>query len=575
MAMKLTREEYANIYGPTIGDKIHLADTGLILEIENDFCAPHYGDETVSGGGKPVRDGMSQAAGLTNEGDGVLDVCITNAIILDPIVGVVKGDIGIKNGNIVGIGRSGNPDTMDITPNLIVGAGTEVVSLEGQIVTAGGIDVHIHFESPDQCWEGMSNGITTMLGGGTGTKTLSIETPGPWHLQQMIEAHEEIPVNVGFLGRGNSSLPEAIREQALNGAIGMKIHEDYGATAEVIRCCLDVADEFDFQVQIHSDTLNEGGFVEDTIAAIGGRTMHAYHTEGAGGGHAPDVIKVCGEPNILTSSTNPTNPYTINTVAEHLDMIMAAHSLNPRIPEDVAFADSRIRGETIAAEDILHDLGAVSMMGSDSQGMGRIGESVLRAWQTAAKMKMQRGPLNEEDAKNGNDNQRILRYLAKYTINPAITFGISEYIGSIEAGKLADLVVWDAAFFGAKPAMIFKGGAINYIPGGDVNASIEWAQPMLYRRMYSSMGNNIQRNNKIFVTKAAIENGLGDKVPNSREKLAPISGTRTLGKKDMVRNNFCPEIKVDPETYKVFVNGEHITCEPLDVLPLAQKYFFR
>ncbi len=574
MAMKLTRNEYANIYGPTVGDKIHLADTGLLLEIEKDYCEAHYGDETVSGGGKPVRDGMAQVAGLTNEGDGVLDVCITNAVIIDPVIGVVKGDIGIKEGKIVGIGRSGNPDTMDITPGLIVGAGTEVVSLEGQIVSAGGIDVHIHFESPDQVWEALGNGVTTMLGGGTGTKTLSIETPGPWHLHQMIEAHEDIPINVGFLGRGNSSLPETIREQALNGAIGMKIHEDYAATAEVIRCCLDVADEFDFQVQIHSDTLNEGGFVEDTIKAIGGRTMHAYHTEGAGGGHAPDVIKVCGEPNILTSSTNPTNPFTINTVAEHLDMIMAAHSLNPKIPEDVAFADSRIREETIAAEDILHDLGAISMMGSDSQGMGRVGETVVRAWQVASKMKMQRGPIKEDEG-SGNDNQRILRYLAKYTINPAITFGISDYIGSIEPGKIADLVVWDAAFFGAKPAMVFKSGAINYLPGGDLNASIEWAQPMLYRRMYATYGRNVNTLNKVFVTKAAIENGLGDKVPYSKEKLLPISNTRSLGKKDMIRNNFCPEIKVDPETYKVFVDGEHITCDPVDYVPLGQKYYFR
>lgn len=572
MSFNMTRQEYADIFGPTEGDRIHLADTDLIIEIEKDLIKDNYGDETISGGGKSMRDGMGQIAGMTSE-EGVLDVAITNGIIIDPILGIIKGDIGIKDGKIVGIGKSGNPDTMDITEGLIIGASTEVVSVEGNIVTAGGLDIHIHFESPDQAWEALANGITTMIGGGAGSKTLVIETPGPWHLQQMIEAHEEIPVNAGFLGRGNSSLPATIREQALNAAIGMKIHEDYGATPEVIRNCLDVADEYDFQVQLHSDTLNEGGFVETTIAAIGGRTLHAYHTEGAGGGHAPDIMKVVGEENIIPSSTNPTNPYTINTVAEHLQMIMAAHNLNPRVPEDVAFADSRIRGETIAAEDILHDMGAISIISSDSQGMGRVGESILRAWQLASKMKLQRGPLPED--REGNDNERVLRYIAKYTINSAITMGISEYVGSIEEGKLGDIVVWDPKYFGAKARMVFKSGALVYSHTGDVNASIEWSQPIIYRKQFAAMGNNCNRYNKIFVTRAAIDNGLGDRVPNSKEKLAPIKNTRNISKKDMVRNNYCPNIEIDPETYKVFVDGEVITCEPAKTLPMTQKYFFR
>ncbi|MEG0157621.1 MAG: urease subunit alpha, partial [Anaerovoracaceae bacterium] len=393
--------------------------------------------------------------------------------------GIIKGDIGIKEGKIVGVGKAGNPDTMEITPGLIVGAATEVVSAEGLLITPGGIDVHVHFESPGQAWEALSNGITTMLGGGSGAKTTSVETPGPFHLHHMIEAHEELPVNAGFLGRGNSSLPEAIVEQALNGAIGMKIHEDFGATPEVIRCCLKVADEMDFQVQIHTDTLNEGGFVETTMDAFEGRTIHTYHSEGAGGGHAPDIMKVVGEQNVIPSSTNCTNPYTVNTIAEHLDMIMAVHHLNPKVPEDVAFADSRVRNETIAAEDVLHDMGAISIHGSDSQGMGRVGETVLRTWQLAAKMKQQRGPLPEETG--DNDNERILRYIAKYTINAAKVFGIDEYVGSLEPGKLADFCVWDPAFFGAKPWLVFKGGAVAYSASGDVNAAIEVAQPMLYR----------------------------------------------------------------------------------------------
>jgi urease subunit alpha len=573
MAIKLSRAEYGDIFGPTEGDKLHLADTDLIIEIEHDYNKGQYGEEALSGGGKTVRDGMAQMPGVTSAG-GALDIAFTNVIVMDPVLGIVKGDIGVRDGKIVGIGKAGNPDIMDITPGLIIGAGTEVVSLEGgMIATAGGIDVHVHFESPDQAWEALSNGITTMLGGGTGSKTLGIECPGAWHLHSMIEAHEQIPVNAGFLGRGNSSLPEVIREQALNGAIGMKIHEDYGATPQVIRTCLDVADEFDFQVQIHADTLNECGFVETTIAAIDGRTMHAYHTEGAGGGHAPDIMRVCGEPNILPSSTNPTNPFTINTIAEHLDMIMAAHHLNPKLPEDVAFADSRIRGETIAAEDILHDMGAISMLSSDSQGMGRVGESVLRTWQLASKMKQQRGPLPED--RQGNDNERVLRYLAKYTINPAITFGIKDYVGSLEPGKMADIVIWDPKFFGAKPAMVYKSGAIVYSPTGDVNASIEWSQPMIYRRQYATYGNNVNRYCKIFVTQAAIDSGLGEKLPYSAQKLVPVHGTRNLRKSDMVRNNYCPNIAIDPETYKVLIDGVHISCEPLAEVPLGQRYFFR
>jgi len=572
MSMELSRQEYCDLCGPTTGDKVHLADTDLIIEIGFDHAAATYGDETISGGGKSFRDGMAQMAGKPSS-EGVLDACITNVIIIDPMLGIVKGDIGIKDGIIVGVGKSGNPDTMDITPGLIVGAGTEVISAEGLIATPGGIDGHIHFESPDQVWEALGNGVTTMIGGGTGSKTLVIETPSPFYLHGMIEAHESLPVNAGFLGRGNSSLPETMREQAINGIIGMKIHEDYGATPEAIRCCLDVADEFDFQVQIHTDTLNEHGFVEDTLEAIGGRTIHAYHTEGAGGGHAPDIMQICGETNVLTSSTNPTNPYTVNTVAEHLDMIMAAHALNPKVPEDVAFADSRIRGETIAAEDILHDMGAISMMGSDSQGMGRVGESILRIWQLAAKMKAQRGPLTEETG--GNDNERVLRYIAKYTINPAITYGISDYIGSIQPGKLGDIVLWEPAFFGAKPMMVFKCGQVTYSVTGDVNASIEWSQPMMYRRQYAAYGNCVNRYSRIFVTEAAIKNGLGDKVPNSAGKLLPIRNTRNLKKSDMIRNNYCPNIKIDPETYKVFIDGKRITCDPVSVVALGQRYFFR
>lgn len=572
MAVKISRQEYCDMYGPTVGDKIHLADTGLIAEIERDFAATCYGDEILFGGGKTHRDGMGNISGKTTE-DGVLDTVFANAIVIDPMIGVVKGDVCIKDGKIVGIGKAGNPDTMDITPGLIIGAATEVISAEGMILTPGGIDVHVHFESPAQCWEALSNGITTMIGGGSGSQTTSVETPGPSHLHYMIKSHEELPINAGFWARGNSSKPEAIREQALNGAIGMKIHEDFAATPEVIRCCLNVADEMDFQVQLHTDTLNESGFVEETMNAIGGKTIHAYHVEGAGGGHAPDLLRVCGEDNIIPSSTNCTNPYTINTVAEHLDMIMAVHHLNPKVPEDVAFADSRIRAETIAAEDVLHDMGAISIHGSDSQGMGRVGETVLRTWQMAAKMKMQRGPLPEE--KGDNDNERILRYMAKYTVNAAIVFGIDEYVGSLLPGRIADIACWSPEFFGAKPAWVFKGGEIVYSVSGDVNACIEVAEPMMYRKQYAACGSAIQQYNKIFVTQAAIDAGLGDKVPASAGKLLPVKNTRNLTKADMVRNNYSPEIKVDPETYKVYIDGEHITCDPIEEVCLGQRYFFR
>lgn len=573
MSLILDRQQYCELHGPTTGDRIHLGDTGLIAEITKDYCAGHYGDEMTWGSGKTDRDGMGQQSGIT-AAEGALDVVVTCVTVIDPVLGIFKGDIGIKDGIITGIGKSGNPDTMDITPGMIVGAATEEVCGEGLICTPGGIDVHIHFESPGQAWEALANGITTMLGGGSGSKNVSVETPGPEHIGMMINAHEELPVNAGFLGRGNSALPAAVEEQALAGAIGMKIHEDFAATPELIRCCLDVADKYDFQVQIHTDTLNESGFVENTIAAFGGRTIHTYHSEGAGGGHAPDLLKVVGEPNVIPSSTNCTNPYTINTIAEHLDMIMTVHGLNPALSEDVAFAGSRIRGETIAAEDVLHDLGAISIHGSDSQGMGRVGETVLRTWQLASKMKKQRGRLKEETG--DNDNERILRYIAKYTVNAAIVFGIDEYVGSLRPGRLADFCLWEPPFFGAKAQMVFKGGQVVYSATGDINACIEVAEPNLYRRQYASLGRgNNSRYCKIFVTQAAIDAGLEDKLPGAKGKLLPVKNTRHLTKADMVRNDYLPNIEVDPETYKVYIDGEHITCEPAEELCLCQRYFFR
>ncbi len=569
MGRRLGRREYADLYGPTRGDRVHLADTGLVIEIERDFNT--YGDEAVFGGGKTLRDGMGQAPGVTAE-EGALDFVITNAIILDPEIGIVKGDLGIKDGRIVGIGKAGNPDIMDVTPGLVVSANTDILSVEGMIVTPGGIDGHVHFDCAQLAWEALSNGITTMIGGGTGPKTVGIDAPGAFNLQRMIDAFEGIPVNMGQLGKGNSSKPKVLVEQARNGAIGLKLHEDWGTTPATIDTCLRVADEYDFQVQIHTDTLNEAGFLERTLAAIGGRTIHTYHTEGAGGGHAPDIIRVAGEPNCLPSSTNPTNPFTVNTVDEHLDMIMTCHHLNPLVPEDVAFAESRIRAETIAAEDVLHDLGAISMLGSDSQGMGRIGETVTRVWQLAASMKAQRGRLPEETG--DNDNQRVLRYLAKYTLNPAITFGVERYVGSFRPGSLADVVLWRPAFFGAKPEVILKGGFIAWAAMGDANASLMTCQPILYRPQYGAYGANMRATCVTFVTQAAIDGRLAERI-HGQSRLVPVKGTRTLSKPHMVRNSLCPEITVDPETYKVFVNGEHVTCRPAHVLPLAQRYFLR
>ena len=573
MARKMTRKEYVDLYGPTVGDKLHLGDTGLVVEIEKDFNADSYGNESVFGGGKTLRDGMGSAPG-TDSVQGCLDFVITNITIMDPCYGIVKGDIGIKNGKIVGIGKAGNPDTMNITPGLIVGANTNIVSADpGMIATPGGIDVHVHFDSLQLYTEALSNGLTTMLGGGEGPVTVGIETPGPYNMHRMIEAFEDIPVNAGFLGKGNSSRPDSLVEQALNGCIGMKLHEDWGATPAAIDQCLRIADEYDFQVQIHTDTLNEAGYVERTLEAINGRTMHAYHTEGAGGGHAPDILKVVGMPNILPSSTNPTNPYTVNTLEEHLDMIMTCHHLNPRVPEDVAFADSRIRGQTIAAEDVLHDMGAISMLGSDSQGMGRVGESILRTWQLAAKNKLQRGRLPEETG--DNDNVRVLRYLAKYTINPAITFGIDDYIGSLRPGRQADIVIWKNTFFGAKPEIVLKNGFIAWSVMGDANASLMTCEPILYKPQFGAMGSNANRSSSIFVTQAALDYGLAEKLPVSAGKLLPVKNTRHLGKKDMMYNNYCPNIRIDPETYEVFIDDELITSEPAKILPLAQKYFFR
>lgn len=573
MARKMTRKEYVDLYGPTVGDKLHLGDTGLVVEIEKDFNADSYGNESVFGGGKTLRDGMGSAPG-TDSVQGCLDFVITNITIMDPFYGIVKGDIGIKNGKIVGIGKAGNPDTMNITPGLIVGANTNIVSADpGMIATPGGIDVHVHFDSLQLYTEALSNGLTTMLGGGEGPVTVGIETPGPYNMHRMIEAFEDIPVNAGFLGKGNSSRPDSLVEQALNGCIGMKLHEDWGATPAAIDQCLRIADAYDFQVQIHTDTLNEAGYVERTLEAINGRTMHAYHTEGAGGGHAPDILKVVGMPNILPSSTNPTNPYTVNTLEEHLDMIMTCHHLNPRVPEDVAFADSRIRGQTIAAEDVLHDMGAISMLGSDSQGMGRVGESILRTWQLAAKNKLQRGRLPEETG--DNDNVRVLRYLSKYTINPAITFGIDDYIGSLRPGRQADIVIWKNTFFGAKPEIVLKNGFIAWSVMGDANASLMTCEPILYKPQFGAMGSNANRSSSIFVTQAALDYGLAEKLPVSAGKLLPVKNTRHLGKKDMMYNNYCPNIRIDPETYEVFIDDELITSEPAKILPLAQKYFFR
>ena len=563
---KITRQAYAEMFGPTVGDRVRLGDTELFIEVEKDYTC--YGDEVKFGGGKVIRDGMGQSQRPAAE---VVDVVITNALILDHW-GVVKADIGIKDGRIVGIGKAGNPDVQTCV-DIIVGPGTEVIAGEGNILTAGGIDAHIHFICPQQVEEALMSGVTTMIGGGTGPATgtnATTCTPGVWNIHRMLEAADELPMNFGFLGKGNASLPLPLEEQIAAGAMGLKLHEDWGTTPAAIDNCLSVAEDFDVQVAIHTDTLNESGFVEDTLAAFKGRTIHTYHTEGAGGGHAPDIIKACGEANVLPSSTNPTRPYTVNTVDEHLDMLMVCHHLDPNIAEDVAFAESRIRRETIAAEDIFHDLGAFSMIASDSQAMGRVGEVVTRTWQTAHKMKLQRGALLEDCERN--DNYRARRYVAKYTINPAIAHGIADEVGSIEVGKLADLVLWKPAFFGAKPAMIIKGGMIVAAPMGDPNASIPTPQPVHYRNMFAAYGKARANTCVSFVSQAAQENGIRDKL-GLNKRVAAVKNTRNVGKQNMLLNDYQPKVEVDSQTYEVRADGELLTCEPATELPLAQRYF--
>jgi len=572
MSLRIPRRTYADLYGPTRGDRIRLGDTELFIEIEKDFAV--FGDEVTFGGGKVIRDGMGQSSTAVRAGaEAALDLVITNAVILDHW-GIVKGDIGVKNGRIVKVGKAGNPHTMaGVDRELVIGAATEVIAGENLIVTPGGVDSHIHFISPQQVYEAMSNGITTMVGGGTGPATGTAATtctPGAWNLARMLEAAEAWPMNFGFLGKGNAATRAPLAEQIEAGACGLKLHEDWGTTPAAIDACLKVADEYDVQVSIHTDTINEAGFLEATVAAIAGRAIHTYHTEGAGGGHAPDIIRIASHPNVLPSSTNPTRPYTVNTIAEHLDMLMVCHHLNPLVPEDVAFAESRIRPETIAAEDVLHDLGVLSMLSSDSQAMGRIGETVTRTWQTAHKMKVRRGPLPEDSARN--DNFRAKRYVAKYTINPAITHGLAAEIGSIEPGKLADLVLWRPAFFGVKPEMIVKGGFIAWSVMGDPNASIPTPQPVLYRPMFGSFGAAIGATSITFVSQAAAKNGIAERL-GLKHRVAPVSACRKIGKKDMRHNNATPAIEVDPETYEVRVDGELVTCEPAKVLPLAQRYF--
>jgi urease subunit alpha len=570
MSLNIPRRTYADLYGPTTGDRVRLADTELVIEVEKDFT--HYGDEITFGGGKVIRDGMGQSVGATRA-SGALDLVITNALIVD-YWGVVKGDIGVRDGRIVKVGKAGNPDTMaGVDPELVVGASTEVIAAENLIVTAGAVDSHIHFISPQQVYAALSNGTTTMLGGGTGPATGTNATtcsPGEWNIARMLQAAEAWPMNFGFLGKGNASDVAPLEEQIVAGACGLKLHEDWGTTPATIDACLRAADKYDVQVAIHTDTINEAGFVEDTIAAIAGRTIHTYHTEGAGGGHAPDIIKIAGLANVLPSSTNPTRPYTVNTIAEHLDMLMVCHHLNSQVPEDVAFAESRIRPETIAAEDILHDLGVFSMLSSDSQAMGRVGEVVLRTWQTAHKMKAQRGPLAEDSARN--DNFRVKRYVSKYTINPAIAHGIASYVGSIEPGKLADLVLWRPAFFGVKPEMIIKGGLIAWSVMGDANASIPTPQPLIYRPMFGAFGRATAATSLTFVSRAAVDAGVPARLGLQKAAVA-VEKCRRVGKADMIHNDSAPQIEVDPETYEVRADGELLTCDPADVLPMAQRYF--
>ena len=564
--MKIARQAYAEMFGPTVGDRVRLADTELWIEVEKDYTI--YGDEVKFGGGKVIRDGMGQGQKLAKD---VADTVITNVLIVDAVQGIVKADIGLKGGMIAAIGKAGNPDVQPGV-TIAIGAGTEIIAGEGMIITAGGLDVHIHFICPQQIEEALMSGVTTMLGGGTGPATGTFATtctPGPWHIHSMLSAAEAFPMNLGFLGKGNASLPGPLREQVEAGVIGLKLHEDWGTTPAAIDNCLTVADEMDVQVAIHTDTLNESGFVESTLAAFKGRTIHTYHTEGAGGGHAPDIIKAASLPNVLPSSTNPTRPYTVNTIDEHLDMLMVCHHLDPAIAEDVAFAESRIRRETIAAEDILHDLGAFSMISSDSQAMGRVGEVILRTWQTAHKMKVQRGALKEDVARN--DNYRVKRYIAKYTINPAITHGIAHIVGSIEPGKLADLVLWKPAFFGVKPSLILKGGMIAAAAMGDPNASIPTPQPVHYRPMFGSFGGGL-KTSLTFVSQASLKNPDLHSL-DLKKRLEPVKNCRTVTKADMLHNSATPVIEVDTETYAVRADGELLVCEPAKILPMAQRYF--
>jgi urease subunit alpha len=569
MPRLIKRTHYADIYGPTTGDRVRLGDTGLVLEVESD--ATTYGDECKFGGGKVLRDGMGQAAGVTDAA--ALDCVITNALIVD-WTGVRKADVGIKGGRIAGIGKAGNPDVMaGVTAGMVVGATTEAIAGEGLILTAGGIDAHIHFICPQQVYEALASGVTTFIGGGTGPATgtnATTCTPGSRHIELMLQATDALPMNFGFLGKGNSSRPEGLTEQIEAGAIGLKLHEDWGSTPAAIDACLSVADAHDVQVAIHTDTLNESGYVDDSIASFKGRTIHTYHTEGAGGGHAPDIIKVCGEANVLPSSTNPTRPYTVNTLDEHLDMLMVCHHLDKNIPEDVAFAESRIRGETIAAEDVLHDLGAISMMSSDSQAMGRVGEVIARTWQTAHKMRGERGRLRDE--RGDNDNARIRRYIAKYTINPAITHGIASHVGSVEVGKLADLVLWKPAFFGAKPELVLKGGFIAWAQMGDANASIPTPQPLVMRPMFAAYGRATGATSLAFVSQATLSSGAAGRYGLAKT-LAAVRGCRNVSKRDMKLNDALPKITVDAETYVVTADGEALHSEPAKVLPLAQRYF--
>jgi urease subunit alpha len=573
--MRIPRRQYADLYGPTTGDRIRLADTDLLVEITRDLTMP--GEEAKFGGGKVIRDGMGQSPTATRAKGG-LDLVITNAIIID-WWGVVKADIGIRDGRIVGIGKSGNSDLMDgVTKGMEIGPCTEVLSAEGKIVTAGGIDTHIHFICPQIITEALANGLTTLIGGGTGPATgtnATTCTPGPWNIHRMLEAADGFPINLGFLGKGNSSLPEGLNEQIEAGAIGLKLHEDWGTTPAAIDTCLTVAERYDVQVAIHTDTINEAGFVEDTIKAFKNRTIHSFHTEGAGGGHAPDIIKVCGEPNVLPSSTNPTMPFTINTMDEHLDMLMVCHHLNPRVPEDIAFAESRIRRETIAAEDILHDMGAISIMSSDSQAMGRVGEVIIRTWQTAHKMKLQRGHLSErgiEQSEGQSDNWRARRYVAKYTINPAIAHGVAHEIGSVEVGKLADLVLWKPAFFGVKPEVVIKGGFPMSAAMGDPNASIPTPQPVLTRPMFGSFGRAPFSTSLTFLSQTAFEREVPKQL-GLQKRVAAVKGCRNIGKRDLKLNDALPQMEVDSETYEVRADGKLLKCEPVEVLPMAQRYF--